>query len=72
MWLFGSAAQRKALTAFSDLDFAVEGLPPLAHFAVLGELMLELRCAVDLIRWEEAGDFMRAQIVQTGTVIYAA
>lgn len=69
--LFGSAAQH-AQTRGSDLDFAVEGLDPLRHFSVLGELMLTLDAPVDLVRWEEAGDALRAEILRKGTVVYAA
>ena len=71
VWFFGSAAKYGGHPG-SDLDFAVEGLPGEAHFAVLGELMLDLKAPVDLVRWEEAGDALRAGILRQGTVVYAA
>ena len=71
VWFFGSAAQRKRLDYASDLDFAVEGLAQERYFAVLGRLLTELHCPLDLVRWEEASDALRAQITRTGTVIYA-
>ena len=71
IWFFGSAAEKRGNTG-SDLDFAVEGLPRNSHFGVVGELLLALRTAVDLVRWEEASDALRASIVRQGTVIYAA
>jgi len=71
VWFFGSLAARAGHSR-SDLDFAVEGLPVEAHFAVLGDLMLALRAPVDLVRWEEASNILRAEILRKGTVIYAA
>jgi predicted nucleotidyltransferase len=71
VWFFGSRANRTGHPD-SDLDFAVEGLPSEAHFAVLGDLMLTLRAPLDLVRWEEAGDALRAEIIRRGTVVYAA
>jgi predicted nucleotidyltransferase len=71
VWFFGSASKYCGRSR-SDLDFAVEGLPGKAHFAVLGELMLALKAPVDLVRWEDAGDALRAQILRQGTVVYAA
>ena len=71
VWFFGSGAQRKRLDYASDLDFAVEGLAAERYFAVLGRLLMEMHCPVDLVRWEEASDALRAQITRTGTVVYA-
>jgi len=70
VWLFGSVARKQGNTG-SDLDFAVEGWDRCRHFAVLEELLLELRCPVDLLRWEEANDVLRSEIVRQGTVVYA-
>ena len=72
VWFFGSAARRQSLDYASDLDFAVQGLLPERYLAVLGELLSTLRCPLDLVRWEEASDALRAQILATGTVIHAA
>jgi predicted nucleotidyltransferase len=71
VWFFGSLAGHEGRPD-SDLDFAAEGLPKEAHFATLGELMLVLHAPVDLVRWEEAGDALRAEILRRGTVVYAA
>jgi len=70
VWFFGSHAQYRGRPD-SDLDFAVEGLPRENHYAVLGELMLALRKPVDLVRWEEASNALRAEIKRQGTVVYA-
>jgi predicted nucleotidyltransferase len=72
VWFFGSAARREPLDYASDLDFAVQGLPAARLIAVLGELLCALHAPVDLVRWEEASDQLRAQILATGTVIHAA
>jgi len=72
LWFFGSAAQHQTLDVASDLDFAVEGLAHDRYFAVLGELLMALEYPVDLVRWEDATDLMRARIASTGTLLYAA
>ncbi|WP_131989972.1 nucleotidyltransferase family protein [Chthoniobacter flavus] len=70
IWFFGSHAAYKGRPG-SDLDFAVEGLPSEALFSTLGELMLGLRAPVDLVRWEDAGNALRGEILRQGTVVYA-
>src|SRR5688572_1542580 len=72
VWFFGSAAARRPLDYASDLDIAVEGLPGERYFGTLGALISTLHCPVDLVRWEDASDSLRAQILSTGTLIYAA
>jgi len=46
--IFGSIAEDRA-TSRSDIDLAVRGCPPDKFFALLGELMVELEHAVDLV-----------------------
>lgn len=46
--LFGSIAEGR-MTPGSDIDLAVRGCPPEKFFALLGELMVELEHAVDLV-----------------------
>ncbi|MEA3210449.1 MAG: uncharacterized protein QOE70_3506 [Chthoniobacter sp.] len=72
VWFFGSAAARRPLDYASDLDLAVEGLPGERYFGTLGALLSILRCPLDLVRWENASDALRAQILSTGTLVYAA
>lgn len=48
IYLFGSIAEGRA-TPHSDIDLAVRGCPPEKFFALLGELMVELEHAVDLV-----------------------
>jgi len=46
--LFGSIAEDR-VTSRSDSDLAVRGCPPEKFFALLGELMVELEHAIDLV-----------------------
>ena len=46
--LFGSIAEGRVM-ARSDIDLAVRGCPPEKFFTLLGELMVELEHAVDLV-----------------------
>ena len=48
VFLFGSLAEGRAHEN-SDIDLAVRGCPTGAFFRLLGELMFELRHAVDLV-----------------------
>lgn len=64
-WVFGSLARRDASDT-SDVDLAVEGLPPAAYFTVLAELMLHFGVRVDLVRLEEAGASLRACVLEEG------
>ena len=68
MWLFGSLARGDA-TETSDVDLAVEGLPPSAYFDALAELMHLLGVRVDLVRLEEAGESLRACVREEGRLL---
>jgi predicted nucleotidyltransferase len=62
VWLFGSLARGRRLDARSDLDFAVEGLPPAKYLPALGELLQTLPCDVDLVEWERAPEGLRQNV----------
>lgn len=68
-WLFGSAARGKALDWRSDLDFAVEGLPPGREYSLWAELDEVVSRRIDLVRVEDANELLRSEIHE-GTVIY--
>ena len=72
VWLFGSVAERHSPGPDSDLDLAVEGLPADMHYHAVGQLLLRLDCPVDLVRWEDAGDTLRAEIARFGTLVHGA
>lgn len=74
VWLFGSRARGSA-TPQSDYDFAIE-LEPTASPAAWGQLAGDLRednprlNTLDLVRWDEASDLLRAKVLSEGKVIY--
>lgn len=49
IWLFGSWATGDANPKYSDIDLAVKGIKPENYFHVLGKLLYEIDCDVDLI-----------------------
>ncbi|MBU6302114.1 MAG: nucleotidyltransferase domain-containing protein [Verrucomicrobia bacterium] len=70
VWLFGSVGKGvRAPDWRSDLDFAVEGLDPDDLYSGWSELDSQLRMPVDLVRWEDASDFLRSEIVK-GKIVW--
>jgi predicted nucleotidyltransferase len=65
IWLFGSLAEGRPRAA-SDVDLAVEGLPAVDYFAVLGDVMAVFGCSVDLVRLETASESLRDRILTEG------
>lgn len=65
VWLFGSLVAGSP-TAHSDVDLAVEGLSSNAYFGALADLMELFHGRVDLVRWEEAPESLRARILAEG------
>lgn len=72
IWLFGRAAKGEELDFRSDLDFAVEGLPLGEEFKVWTQLDATTGYPIDLVRFEEADDTLRSEILKWGRVIYEA
>jgi uncharacterized protein len=70
IWLFGSLAKGRAPDFRSDLDLAVEGLPADQHLRAWGRLDEVLQLPPDLVRWEEANETLRAEIIRWGLVLY--
>jgi uncharacterized protein len=70
VWLFGSIAKGRKPDWRSDLDFAVEGLPYEDYLRACGELEGLIAIPVDLVRIEEANDFLKSQILETGKIVY--
>jgi predicted nucleotidyltransferase len=69
VWLFGSLLPGGVPHADSDVDLAVEGLPAVGLMRTLLDLEALLGAEVDLVRLEEAGDGLRAQIAADGLEI---
>lgn len=63
--LFGSLAIG-TVTAQSDLDLAVEGLPNASYFAALADLMALVGGPVDLVRLEDAPVSLAERIAAEG------
>ncbi len=64
VWLFGSVAKGRHPDAKSDLDFAVEGLPPDLFYRMVSELDQLLHCPVDLVEMETVPPSLRAEIIR--------
>jgi predicted nucleotidyltransferase len=62
VWLFGSLAIGRPQDERSDIDLAVEGLPPDRYYRLLSELDQLVQCPVDLVEWETASPILRQQI----------
>jgi predicted nucleotidyltransferase len=69
--LFGSLCREGRFHRGSDIDLAVEGLPPQKFFRAGADLMMALDWPVDLKPLEEVDDFFRQMILKQGEVIYA-
>jgi predicted nucleotidyltransferase len=62
VWLFGSLARGRPQDDRSDIDLAVEGLPPDRYYRLVSELDHLVHCPVDLVEFENASPRLRAQI----------
>ncbi|MDZ7360861.1 MAG: nucleotidyltransferase domain-containing protein [candidate division KSB1 bacterium] len=69
--LFGSLCREGRFHRGSDIDLAVEGLPPQKFFRAGADLMMALDWPVDLKPLEEIDDFFREMIIKQGEVIHA-
>lgn len=67
--VFGSVARGDA-TDESDLDLAVEGLPPAEYFEAMARAAAAAGRPVDLVRLEEARPTLRDRILFEGELIH--
>ncbi|MBI3202438.1 MAG: nucleotidyltransferase domain-containing protein [Myxococcales bacterium] len=65
VWLFGSIAEGRPRLD-SDVDLAVEGLPPARYFDALAEVAELAGTRVDLVRWEAAPPSLRERVAECG------
>lgn len=70
VFLFGSVAEGNA-NENSDIDIAIKGCPPGRFFELLGKLMLELDCRVDLVNLDHEDDFSR-HLLNKGQLLHVA
>ena len=68
-WLFGSAGCGRPLDWRSDLDFAVEGLPPAGEYSLWAELDEVVTRPIDLLHLEDANNLLQSEI-KKGRIIY--
>ncbi len=62
VWLFGSLAKGTTQDKRSDIDLAVEGLPPALRDAAVGELRARFRSRIDLLPMETIAPGLRASV----------
>ena len=72
VWLFGSLARRCSAHAGSDIDLAVEGLPPEKYFRVLADIWERLPAGfeLDLVPLEDAKPDLVALVLEEGELLY--
>jgi len=68
--LFGSLCRDGRFHRGSDIDLAVEGIPPQKFFRAGADLMMALDWPVDLKPLEEVDEFFREIILKEGEVVY--
>jgi predicted nucleotidyltransferase len=70
VYLFGSFAWGVEVRPDSDIDLAVEGLPPRQFFKAYGRLERATSYAFDLVPLEQARPRLREQILKSGILVY--
>jgi predicted nucleotidyltransferase len=70
VFLFGSVAEGND-NENSDIDIAIKGCPPGRFFELLGKLMLELDCRVDLVNLDHEDAFSR-HLLNKGRLLHVA
>jgi predicted nucleotidyltransferase len=70
VYLFGSFAWGKVVRPDSDIDLAVEGLPPRQFLKAYGQLERATHYAFDLVPLENASSRLREQILKLGMLVY--
>ncbi len=69
IWLFGSLAKGSQPDWRSDIDVAVRGLAASNLGGVWSELDARIPQSLDLVRWEDASDLLKREIVHWGGII---
>jgi predicted nucleotidyltransferase len=68
--LFGSLCRAERFHRGSDIDLAVEGIPPNKFIRAGADLMMALDWPIDLKPLEEVDEFFREMILKKGEVIH--
>lgn len=70
LYLFGSVTRNLRLSAWSDIDLAVEGLPTDDYWSLVGMLNADAKYPVDLKPLDDIVPSAREEIRVTGVVLY--
>lgn len=70
VYLFGSVAEGNDNES-SDIDIAIKGCPPGRFFELLGKLILELDCRVDLVNLDHENAFSK-HLLNKGQLLHVA
>lgn len=70
LYLFGSVARGSRLSAWSDIDLAVEGLPTEDYWSLVGMLAAAAKYPVDVKPLEDIVPSGREEIRARGIVLY--
>jgi predicted nucleotidyltransferase len=70
IFLFGSLCRPGRFKPGSDIDLAVEGIPPKEFIRAAADLMMTFDWPIDLKPFEELDDFFRCVILEKGEIIY--
>ena len=71
IFVFGSLCRTDRFHSGSDIDIAVEGIPPQHFIRAAADLMMAVDFPIDLKPIEELDDYFRDMIHQKGELIYA-
>ena len=69
--IFGSLCRTGQFHSGSDIDLAVEGIPPQHFIRAAADLMMSMDLPIDLKPLEELDDLFRDMINKKGELIYA-
>lgn len=71
IFVFGSLCRSDRFHSGSDIDIAVEGIPPEQFIRAAADLMMAVDFPIDLKPLEELDDVFRDLIKKNGELIYA-
>ncbi|MBC8179685.1 nucleotidyltransferase domain-containing protein [candidate division KSB1 bacterium] len=70
IYLFGSVSRDAALSSWSDIDLAIEGLPEEMYYKAYAFLLKKSRFAIDLKPFEQLDAMLKEKIRKKGMIVY--
>jgi predicted nucleotidyltransferase len=70
IYLFGSVTKDAALSSWSDIDLAIEGMPGEMYFKAYAFLLKKSRFPIDFKPFEELDALAKEKIRKEGRIIY--